>query len=226
MDRNLRKSRRSRLEVYLAAGSGAVLLAGSSEGAVVSIDLSSLNAITPGQTLQVNNFAGGVDTMYARLRGPGQGVTGFTSSGSQNGAAYIGFRYGTTVVKFLTGQSIGPSTNSGFNWGGGLYNSAFRDPYVSGPNFGAGEFVGFKTTEGRYGYIEVTWTNDGPFNIIRAAYESDIGVAILAGAQPSGAVPEPASSAVVALLVGGTALRQWRKKRREAEPTNSDSLAS
>jgi len=46
--------------------------------------------------------------------------------------------------------------------------------------------------------------------LVSAAYE-DTGAAIQTPANAP--VPEPASGAVVALLMGGTALRQWRKKR-------------
>ena len=46
-----------------------------------------------------------------------------------------------------------------------------------------------------------------------------IGPAAMANAMQvrltSAAVPEPASGAIAALLMGGTALRQWRKKRRQ-----------
>jgi len=49
-------------------------------------------------------------------------------------------------------------------------------------------------------------------------------VDILAGPAP---VPEPASSAVVALLMGGAALRNWRKSRnkQDAQEPSSESLA-
>ncbi|MFN9508684.1 MAG: PEP-CTERM sorting domain-containing protein [Planctomycetota bacterium] len=48
---------------------------------------------------------------------------------------------------------------------------------------------------------------------------------ILAGPAP---VPEPASSAVVALLMGGAALRKWRKNKnkQDAQEPCSESLAS
>jgi hypothetical protein len=50
-------------------------------------------------------------------------------------------------------------------------------------------------------------------------------VDILAGPAP---VPEPASSAVVALLMGGAALRKWRKSKnkQDAQEPSSESLAS
>jgi hypothetical protein len=46
------------------------------------------------------------------------------------------------------------------------------------------------------------------------------------GGGGGGAVPEPASGAIAALLMGGAALRKWRKKSHKDESANFDSLAS
>jgi hypothetical protein len=79
--------------------------------------------------------------------------------------------------------------------------------------------MGFKTTQGNYGWLEVTWTaSTGEFQILSGAYESTPDVAILAGAGAGpAAVPEPGTWAAAALLAGGAAFVRWRKRRDETQ---------
>ena len=75
------------------------------------------------------------------------------------------------------------------------------------PDFGAGSFMGFRSGNGHYGYLEVTWTSaTDTFQILSGAYESVAGVGITAGAAP---VPEP-STAVLSLgaLAAGAFIRR------------------
>ena len=68
--------------------------------------------------------------------------------------------------------------------------------------------MGFKTAQGNYGWLEVTWNaKASEFEILSGAYESTPGVSILAGA-----VPEPSSS-LLALVAGGAALTRRRRQR-------------
>ncbi|MFM2013199.1 MAG: hypothetical protein RLZZ396_1983 [Planctomycetota bacterium] len=80
-------------------------------------------------------------------------------------------------------------------------------------DFGPNSFLGFKTSGGQYGYIEVTWTaSTNTFRLISAAYEDTPGVAIQTpGGQAP--VPEPASAMIASLFLGGVALKRWRNKR-------------
>lgn len=129
---------------------------------------------------------------------------------SGGGIAATGGTAFATPVKFGAGETIGSSSTFTDSYTPTVFKSIWR----TAPDFGPSSFLGFKTASGQYGYFEVTWTaSTNTFKLISAAYECTPGVAIQT---PSGAVPEPASGAIAALLMGGTALRQWRKKRRDA----------
>jgi len=204
-------ARRARLEAYLAVGVGAIGLAASSEAGVISIDLTGktgdnmgvssggfqnfYDVLPNGQQLFVTNGYGGNTGLSV------QGVGGIANSG---GASF------NTPVKFGSGATIDSSSY----FVNAYVPTTFKNNLRTVPDFGANSFLGFKTASGQYGYFEVTWTaSTNTFKLISAAYESTPGVGIQT---PGGAVPEPASGAIAALLMGGTALRQWRKKRRDA----------
>lgn len=101
-----------------------------------------------------------------------------------------------SLTKFTTGESIGAdslfnntSTRTSFSWFLG-----------SVPDFGPSSFVGFRAGNGaggfHYGYIEATWTNaTKTFQILSAAYETDVNTAIAAGA----AIPAPGAIALLGL---------------------------
>lgn len=229
-------ARRARLGAYLATGVGSIGMGTSADAGVVSIDLTGYTAdnmgIAPGPGTYpagrrtFSNFTPGTalfgfNNVYGKYTGvavgtPGQGGTPvgvLTTSG--NGAFDIPINVGA-------GVSIGPSSG---NFEEGYISTLFKNHLRSAPDFGPSSFLGFRTGMGQYGYIEVLWTaSTNTFKLVSAAYESDVGVAIQT---PSGApVPEPASGAVVALLMGGTALRQWRKKRQASQEACNEGLAS
>ncbi len=83
--------------------------------------------------------------------------------------------------------------------------------------------MGFKTAQGNYGWLEVTWAGaTDTFQIYSGAYESVANVAILAGDTGTSAVPEPGQVAssllLLALGAAGVAIqRQWAKKKQQAE---------
>ena len=83
--------------------------------------------------------------------------------------------------------------------------------------------MGFKTAQGNFGWLEVTWAGaTGAFRIYSGAYESDAGVAILAGDTGGGtsAVPEPGqvASSLLLLALGsaGVAIQRQRAKKKQA----------
>jgi hypothetical protein len=229
-------ARRARLGAYLATGVGSIGLGTSADAGVISIDLTGYTAdnmgIAPGPGSYptgrggISNFTPGsallgfnnVDGKYTgvSLQTPGQGglpVGILTTTG--NGLFDIPINVGA-------GVSIGPSSGTFVE---GYSSTVFKNNLRSAPDFGPSNFLGFRTGMGQYGYIEVLWTaSTNTFKLVSAAYESDVGVAIQT---PGGApVPEPASGAVVALLMGGTALRQWRKKRQSSQEACNEGLAS
>lgn len=205
-------ARRARLEVYLAAGVGAIGVATSAEAGVISIDLT-------GKTGDNMGVAPGVFQDFYDVLPNSQRLSVLNNYGSygmrglsvQNGGgiATTGGNSFATPVKFGAGETIGSSSTFYDSYSPTVFKSTWR----TAPDFGPNSFLGFKTASGQYGYFEVLWTNStNIFKLVSAAYESTPGVAIQT---PSSAVPEPASGAIAALLMGGTALRQWRKKRRD-----------
>ena len=80
--------------------------------------------------------------------------------------------------------------------------------------------MGFKTVEGNYGWLEVTWNSSTPqFEILGAAYESDVGVAIKAGDTGSVAVPEidpNGLASALSLVMGSAAMLEQRRRKRVA----------
>jgi hypothetical protein len=117
-----------------------------------------------------------------------------------------------TPVNFSLNAEIG----DGSTYSGGA-QQVFKYLSIVSPDFGAGSYMGFQTSQGNYGWLEVTW--DGTdFEILSGAYESTPNVAILAGAGGPGpaAVPEPGTWAAAALLAGGAAFMRWRKRAKVA----------
>jgi hypothetical protein len=171
----------------------------------------SFSNLIPGSTLLAFNNVYGVYTGLSVQGGPASGILATTGNGGDDVPIYVG-----------PGVAIGPSSGV---FEDGYLSTVFKNSRRSVPDFGPNSFLGFRTTTGQYGYIEVLWTaSTNTFKLVSAAYESDVGLAIQT---PGGApVPEPASGAVVALLMGGTALRQWNKKRRDQETACDESLAS
>lgn len=220
-------ARRARLGAYLVTGVGAIGMGSSADAGVISIDLTgftgdnmgissggfSMLYFIPGSTLfAVNAYNGNTGISVQGITGAGIAAT------AGNGSA-------DTPIKFGPGSVIGPTSGS---FDSGYSTTVFKSPARTAGDFGPNSYIGFKTDlvngVNYYGYIEVLWTaSTNTFNLVSAAYD-DTGAAIQT---PGGApVPEPASGAVVALLMGGTALRQWRKKRQASQEAFNEGLAS
>jgi len=245
-----KKSRRARLEAYLAAGVGSAFAVGTgtwAEAGIIVLDLT--NVGTNGDNITgVNGGLGVLDY------GGQKTVNGFFPSGSGGTNNLTIFAYGyysgsragfgpSDGLKIaITGgyaspqvlqlnDEIGPGGT--FTWSDDSKFTVFNlNDYHKQDNF-TGGYLAFRAEVGSdfyYGWMKVDWNNSsgygGVFNILAAAYEDTPNTLILAGETGAAAVPEPASSAAVALLMGGAALRRWRKKRRDAEPVSSESLAS
>lgn len=223
---NQRRSRRGRLEAYLAAGVTAAGLSTAADAGIVTIDVSGISGpnagVASGQNQYIYNFpiAGPTLEIYNNSFDM-SGLDGDDFLQFANGGVYA------SPVNFSAGTEISIASM----WSGIGNNTVFRNGLASAPVFGANSYMGFRfsTDSGanyNYGWIEVTWNGTDTFEILSAAYEDTLNTPILAGDTGAAPVPEPASGAVVALLMGGTALRQWRKKRRDAETADSESLAS
>lgn len=139
--------------------------------------------------------------------------------------AYVGF-WQNGNLKFATNPSpaspkkfgAGATIDGSSYFTGEAFNSLFQFVYNSNtytsPDFGANSYMGFKTSEGNYGYLQVTWTSaTNTFYVLSGAYESVVGADIITPA----AIPEPTTNAMLgigALLIGGAALRSHRKNRQ------------
>jgi hypothetical protein len=196
--------------LYALVGIG--LLSGVSKAAVINIDLTGYmgdNAgVAEGGFGQVNPFGpsgtrlliqNGFDFLTYRGLVVDDGIAGIAATGSSTTDQPIKFTAGATIGGSFTYSS---STST-------VFSSILRTVGDFGPN----SFLGFRTSGGQFGYIEVTWTaSTNTFRLISAAYESTPGVAIQTpGGQAP--VPEPASAMIASLFLGGAALKRWRSKR-------------
>lgn len=167
------------------------------QAAVVSIDMSAYagpnGGVQLGTSTTLSSFPIAGNSLI--LMNHSSGIYDLVGLGS------IGLRLAagetdSSLVKFTTGDSIGATssysntaTSTAFSWIGGSVS-----------DFGPNSFVGFQASNGsggfHYGYIEVTWTNaTQTFQIISAAYETDVNTAIAAGA----AIPAPGAIALLGL---------------------------
>lgn len=218
-----RASKAMNLSKYLASGLLILGMTSMAWAGVVSVDItnpdiSGLNAgAANGQEKVVNfwpfywNYPNSLN-LYNNFTGFGDATTGIASPSVLEFAA--GNSGTANPTKFGSGEFVGPSVSE---WGGHPISTAFKYGGVESPDFGPNSFMGFRIDGGSqdyiYGYIEVTWSSaTDTFEILSAAYESVANVAIQT---PSAPVPEPATGAMVALLMGSGALSQWRKNRRD-----------
>ena len=204
----------ARLGAYLATGIGASTVAiSSSDAAIVQIDIGPTGFNIGGVNAGLGpEGSGGVFSFPVT----GAGLFLFSNGQFDIGlAGEYGFRVAVnggyaSPRNFAQNASIDISANfTAFSYQSKFRTSSYGTAYNS-PDFGPGSYMGFKTAQGNYGWLEVTWDSKlSQFEILSAAYESTPGTAILAGAT---GVPE-ASSSLLALVAGGAALTRRRRQR-------------
>lgn len=151
--------------------------------------------------------------------------------------AYGGFSQPGTYAHAATPTAFSAGTLINEN----AFSSTLNDTFGRGPNFrfryGTGQeylspditnkYLAFKTsitapnTAANYGWIKVNWNaTTRVFELLGAAYESEAGVAIMAGDTGVAAVPEPSTMAVFglgALVLGAGKVRKQRAARRQKQ---------
>ncbi len=191
-------------------------------------------------TIDINSTGFGIDGVNAGLSNDTRDVFNFPISGpgtliiysmssysgiSPSGGLFIASGNSeASPTNFSQNQSIGSSANW-VNGDGTFDNTLFKYGVSESDDFGPGSYMGFKTAQGNYGWLEVTWAGaTDTFQIYSGAYESVANVAIAAGDTGGGtsAVPEPGQVAssllLLALGAAGVAIqRQRAKKKQQAE---------
>ena len=218
------------LAAYLAAGVGLAGLAPAADAAIVTIDINNPNVSGPnggvgsGGFSVINNWVPGAS--LSLFNGYGSG----NLSGLNGGGLYFAnstFNY-ASPQKLPFGYKIdGALSFPAFD--AGTFFNIYNYVYAGGGNtytsqdFEPGDYMGFVFVNGltnteNYGWIEITWNgSENVWEILAAAYESD-GTAIFAGDVGSVSAPAPSPASLLALIVGGAALRQWRQRRRSTQP--------
>ena len=224
---DVREGRMS-LAAYLAAGIGLAGMTGAAEAAIVNIDIT-------------DTRGDGSTTTVDAINGPNGGAPqgGYSSLSNwlavgggilliANGTyGYYGLGAGGSLLQWAL-TSFGYNSPRNFAAATAIDSSAifsndtrythFSDgANSSSPAFGAGSYMGFRfgsNSNYNYGWLEVTWDGSLNFQILSGAYETTVNTAIAAG-QGAPSVPAPSPASLLALIVGGAALRRWRSGRRK-----------
>lgn len=214
--RQITAKQSARLGAYLAAGLGASTIATSNvEAAIVVIDIGPTGfniggingGLTSGTEISKTSFplnGGGTIQLW-------HGYNDFIGMAGEDGLEFAINGGNASPRNFALNASIGSSAN----FTGYQDFSVFKYYSNMSTSFNSGSYMGFKTASSTnmYGWLEVTWNSkNSQFQILSGAYENSSGVAILAG--DTGAVPEPSTWALSALLAGGAAFTVWRKRQK------------
>ena len=204
---------KNRLATYLTAGLGAGCFAGNADATIVNLDISSISGPNAGlasgasMTVTLASLDSGLTGDLLLTKNSGYGSYRYTGL-KPGGGAGIASGSGYADPQNL---SLGEVIDSNRSFSSQKFRTSFVD-YGSNtvsPGFGAGSFIGFKSGNELFGWLEVTWNASArEFEILGGAYEDAPGVGIQAGATAA-AVPEPASVlGTIGLLAGGAFVRR------------------
>jgi hypothetical protein len=228
------RSGRMSLAAYLAAGVGLAGIASTADAAIVNINITDTrgdgNTTTDDDISGVNgNLTLGGDKLITNWLGVGSSNLKLMNAFANRGYTYWGLGNDSTDATALyfavTGTAspqdfaAGDQIDASASWSNNRWQTVFQYDYqttVTSPDFNAGSYMGFRFgTVGNfnYGWLEVTWDGSTEnWQILSGAYESTVNTAIVI---PGASVPAPSPASLLALIVGGAALRRWRGGRRQ-----------
>jgi hypothetical protein len=205
--------------LMLALAAGITSFAQNAQAELITINvgpspgfnISGINGgVANGSYLQVANFPISSNSIYV-ANNFGE-VYVYRGLGAAGGISFAAGTNNATPVKFALNQLIG--SGSGYQ---SIDQAWFEFGSSVSPDFGPGSYMGFKTSQGNYGWLEVTWTaSSGEFRILSGAYESVADTPILAGA--AAPIPEPGTWAAMAIFAGGAAFAGWRRRNSAKIP--------
>ena len=201
---------------FASVGAG-ILGTHSAEAAIVTIDIGpsgfnieGVNAGIVSNRAFPNFPMSGGGYLNLANDASGKGAKGgsylyFATNGTS--ASPFNFSGDATIGSSFTGTWLTNSPTSYFKYYGDI-----------SPNFGADSYLGFRTAQGNYGWMEATW-NGTDFQFYSAAYEDVVGASIVAGATGSVAVPEidpNGLASALSLVMGSAAMLEQRRRKRAA----------
>ena len=205
--------RRAAATAALASVGAGILGTHSAEAAIVTIDIG-----PSGFNIEGVNAGGQNNASIQNFPISGGGTLGIRY-GVRGGSNLYFATNGTNASpsNFSGGVSIGSSFTG--TWATNFSPTSYFKYYGDiSPNFGANSYLGFRTAQGNYGWMEATW--DGTdFQFYSAAYEDVVGASIVAGATGSVAVPEIDPSGLasaLSLVMGSAAMLEQRRRKRAA----------
>lgn len=181
----------------LAAVAAMAVASQSAEASIVVSSISDL-AISVDVTLPVDINGDGVDDFY--FNAYSERLEGLYNSEAAAASELV------VVINLL--DSLIPGSvidgNSIYGYGGSYASLLGGTNALIGFNF----FIGEDT---HYGWMELAFDGDTPLTLVGAAWESQAGVGITAGA-----IPEPSELAIASALFAAAAVAVHRRRRRHA----------
>lgn len=235
--------RRAAAAAIASVGAG-ILGTQSAEAGIVTIDLASAGS----NGVDISGTNAGLPTgsqgnytfskTVSNFPLTGGGTLTLMNYGGSNGSTGLSPSAGLTIAvnggnasphDFAYGALIG-GTSPGVTWSSSYTKTLFFLYYFGNksPNFGANSYLGFKTSQGNYGWLKATWDGTN-FELYSGAYESVAGVSIKAGQTSSAAVPEIDPSGLasaMSLVIGSAAMLEQRRRKRAAVAAESATVTA
>jgi len=194
----------------------ACLLAVSASSGTAQAGIVNINIGPTG--FNIGGINGGVDN-NSYVQATGFPISGNTLNLYNNYFGYLTGLQGANGLEIATGGgnttpwnfSLNDSIGSGGTYTSAVIETAFRHIFDISPDFGPGSFMGFQTSQGNYGWLEVTWKPYDQFQIFSGAYESTPYIAILAGANAVPEIDPNSLGSVLTLVLGSLGMLERRR---------------